>query len=62
MKHAPEVIAQLVKLAKTAESEAARVAACNAVLDRAMGKPKQPLVGGGDDDAPISTRLTVTFV
>lgn len=35
------------------ESEAARVAAANSILDRAHGKPKQAIVGGDDDDAPV---------
>lgn len=53
LKHAPAALKELARLASKAESEAARVAACNAILDRAMGKPKQALVGGDDDDAPV---------
>lgn len=30
------------------------------IIDRVDGKPKQPLVGGGEDDAPVS--LLVEFI
>ena len=39
--HAPKVMAELVRLALEAESEAARVAAIKELFDRAYGKPKQ---------------------
>lgn len=39
--HAPEAMARLAFLAQKAESEAASVAACNSILDRAYGKAAQ---------------------
>lgn len=41
---------ELARLATSAKGEAARVAAIKEILDRAYGKPTQPL--SGDDDAP----------
>lgn len=60
--HAPVAIKELARLAVKAESEAARVAAIKELLDRGYGKSKQAIVGGDDDDNPIKTALTVTFV
>lgn len=40
---APEMIDQLYYLARFAKAENVRVAAANAVLDRAIGRPNQPL-------------------
>ena len=37
----------LQEIARTGESEAARVAACNAILDRGLGKPVQAVTGEG---------------
>jgi hypothetical protein len=39
--HAPAAIAELVRLAAEAESEATRLAAIREILDRAYGKPVQ---------------------
>jgi hypothetical protein len=36
--HGPDAIAKLARLAKEAESEQARIFACNALLDRAYGR------------------------
>lgn len=52
VKYGPEAIKELARLAKSAESEAARVAAIKELLDRAYGKSAQP-VGGGDGTEPI---------
>jgi len=41
----------LVSIMASSESDQARVAAANAVLDRAVGKPPQALTG--DDGAPL---------
>lgn len=41
--HAPAALAALARLAIEGESEQARLAACNAILDRAYGKPTQPM-------------------
>lgn len=43
----PEMVKVLIDLAKNSESDRAKVAAANAVLDRAYGKPAQML---GDSD------------
>jgi len=36
--HGPDAIAELARLAKEAQSEQARISACNALLDRAYGR------------------------
>jgi hypothetical protein len=52
-KHGPEMLEELARLAKNAESEAARVAAANSILDRAYGKPKQAVEHSGPENGPI---------
>src|SRR5215510_12936646 len=47
--HSPEAIEALVKVMTEGKSEAARVAAATALLDRGWGKPTQPIAG--DDEA-----------
>lgn len=60
-KHGVDVIKQLAKLAKDADSDAAKIAACKELLDRAYGKSTQPIAG--DDDMPaIRAALKVAFV
>jgi hypothetical protein len=44
--YAPAALAELARLAREAESEQARVAACNAILDRGYGKPSQAIDAG----------------
>lgn len=39
--HAPAALDMLAKIAASSESDSARVAACNSILDRAYGKPPQ---------------------
>lgn len=46
-------LAELGRLATTAQSEAARVAACNSLLDRGHGKPAQAVEVGGKDGGPV---------
>jgi hypothetical protein len=48
--YAPAALERLAHLSRHAESEAAQVAACREILDRAYGKPTQPV--SGDADAP----------
>jgi hypothetical protein len=43
-------------IANAGESEAARVAACNSLLDRGWGKPAQP-VTGKDGVEPIEVTI-----
>lgn len=46
-----EAVDALVKIMRKGKTEQARVAAANAILDRAVGKPPQALTG--DDGAPL---------
>ena len=46
--HAPAAITELARLAKAAKSEAARVTACSALLDRGYGRPPQFNTGDAD--------------
>lgn len=55
--HVPGAIAELARLATEASSETARVAAINALIDRAYGRLKDTL--DGDDGAQA---ITVRFV
>ena len=45
--HAEAALGTLVQIAASGESEAARVAAANAILDRGYGKPPQALQHSG---------------
>ncbi len=57
-----EALKVLVSVANDVEAQpAARVAAANAILDRAHGKPKQ-IVEGGDENAPIIQRIEIIGV
>lgn len=48
--HAGEAVATLVKIANDGKAPAAaRVAAANAILDRAVGKPAQAVTGEGGE-------------
>lgn len=47
-KYAPAALEELARLAREAESEAARVAAIKEILDRAYGKSRQPIDGDGE--------------
>lgn len=51
-------IQSLAGIAQNGESESARVAAINALLDRGWGKPAQPVDGDGEG-GPV--QLTVTW-
>lgn len=59
--HTETALQVLVEIATAGESEAARVAAANAILDRGYGKPTQPIDGDGEGGA-IPTGMTVTFI
>lgn len=43
--HVEEAVSELVRLAKHAESEPARVSAIKEILDRGYGKAPQPMTG-----------------
>ncbi len=51
--YSDQALQVLVTVATKGESEAARVAAANAILDRAHGKPKQSVETSGPDGSPI---------
>ena len=48
----------LVAIAKGAESEAAQVAAANALLDRGYGRARQALEVSGTDGTPLAVAIT----
>lgn len=66
-KYGPKAIEELAKMAGLkgevgrAEAEAVRKGALDSILDRAYGKPTQPIDGDGDGGA-IRTALEVAFV
>lgn len=60
-KHGPAMIEALARIATKGESEAARVSAINALLDRGYGKAAQPLTGEGGE-GPVKMSLKVRFV
>src|ERR1700677_4090374 len=47
-KYAPDAIKEMHRILTTSESDAARVAAGNVILDRAYGKARQPVDHGWD--------------
>lgn len=53
--YSQQALEVLVNVATAGESEAARVAAANAILDRAHGKPKQAV----DVEANVQSAFTV---
>jgi hypothetical protein len=53
--HAAVAMKTLVDVAKSGESEAARVTAANAILDRGYGKPAQSHEHSGPRGGPIAT-------
>lgn len=56
-----DAISTLAEIMRSPEHPAAaRVSAANALLDRGHGKPKQPLTGGDDDDAPLRHSLDLS--
>ncbi|MGY2052401.1 DUF5681 domain-containing protein [Methylobacterium sp. JK268] len=60
--HTETAIAVLVEIATEGESEAARVSAASAILDRGYGKPTQPVDGDGEGGPVSLTGLQVVFV
>lgn len=53
-KYAPQAIEALAQIMIAGESESARVAAANAILDRGYGKPTQAVNIGGQDGGPLT--------
>lgn len=58
--HTAAALQTLVDIAKDGESEAARVSAANALLDRGYGKPPQAFEHTGKDGGPIQTEDLTT--
>ena len=56
--HTAAAVKTLVGIMNAPKSPAAaRVAAANAVLDRAWGKPTQPVAVGGDPSSPVIFKI-----
>jgi hypothetical protein len=55
-RYGPAAIEELIRLATNAESEAARVAACREILDRAYGRATQPIEGNMKWHQPAAQR------
>lgn len=49
-----EALKRLVDIMRQEDDLRAAASAANAVLDRGWGKPAQAIIGGGEDDPPIS--------
>lgn len=59
--HTEAAMLALVKVATNGESEAARVSAAVAILDRGYGKPKQALEHSGQDGEPVQHTIEVIY-
>lgn len=59
MSYAPAAIEELARLAASAESEQVRVQACSILLDRACGKPAQPIAN--DEDNPFAPLMEMIY-
>jgi hypothetical protein len=57
-KLAPKAFDTLGSIAEHSKSDAARVAAATAILDRAFGKPKQAVEHTGEDGGPVEVFVT----
>ena len=51
--YAPDALRTLSEIMRTSESDSARVAAANSLLDRGYGKPAQAMTLSGDPDNPL---------
>jgi|SRR6185436_3094417 len=52
LEHCPQAIRELVELMNSTDPKV-KLAACNSILDRGMGKPAQAITGGDEGDAPL---------
>ncbi len=59
---APAAMATLKIIALKGKSESARVAACQAILDRGYGKPRQALEHSGEGGGPLNVFVTHEIV
>lgn len=55
--HTAAALQTLVNIAANSESDAARVAAANSILDRGYGKPTQALEHSGKGGAPLTPMI-----
>lgn len=55
--HTPLALQTLADVAAASESDAARVSAAQAILDRGYGKPGQYIQHAGDEDNPIKVEV-----
>lgn len=60
--HTQTALDALVQIASRGESEAARVSAATAILDRAYGKPQQSVQHGSDPENPFPAVIQVVGV
>lgn len=60
--HAEQALAVLAEIMVSGESDAARVSAANAILDRGFGKPIQGLQHGQDPDNPLPASISLNIV
>lgn len=58
--HCRAAVEELARL-MASEDEKTRLAACNAILDRGLGKPAQVVIGD-EDEAPLQMRGVITLV
>jgi hypothetical protein len=54
-RHGPEAIAELWRLSREAEPDAARIAALRELMDRAYGRPAQAITGEGG--GPLTVKI-----
>ena len=59
--HTEVALEVLLTIARDGQSDAARVSAASAILDRGWGKPSQPVDGDGEG-GPIAQSIEVMFV
>lgn len=57
--YAPMALRTLVSIARRGDSDAARASAAKAILDRALGKPKQAVEVSSDPDNPVNLGVQV---
>lgn len=58
--HGPEAVQTIIDLMKNSRHDNVRLGAANSLLDRAYGKPTQPISGDNDAD-PITTNFVVSW-
>lgn len=56
-----EAIETLVRLMRSQDEKVAK-AASDSLLDRGIGKPSQPIVGGDEEDPPVKVSGVLTLV